>query len=166
MGTKLPRKLEQTMQIVCEQIKLARLRRNLSVVQVAECATCSPLIVLRREKGAPTVSIGVYLRVLYALQLDEDILWLSFRDLKSNVNTAIKLFSNSNNLGDIIRPPYEEVKKEYRQLALDFLKKYPNPSCIDILQSEKGKKNFVLVFRDIIRKHAEIQIYEDYNEDA
>ena len=29
MGTKLPRKLEQKMQIVGEQIKLARLRRNL-----------------------------------------------------------------------------------------------------------------------------------------
>ncbi len=36
MGTKLPRKLEQKMQIVGEQIKLARLRRNLSVAQVAE----------------------------------------------------------------------------------------------------------------------------------
>ena len=33
MGTKLPRKLEQKMQIVGEQIKLARLRRNLSVAQ-------------------------------------------------------------------------------------------------------------------------------------
>lgn len=86
--------------------------------------------------------------------------------MKSNVDTAIKLFSNSNNLEDIIRPPYEEVKKEYIQLASDFLKKYPNPSCIDILQSEKDKKDFVLAFRDIIRKHAEIQIYEDYNEDA
>ena len=43
MGTKLPRKLEQKMQIVGEQIKLARLRRNLSMAQVAERATCSPL---------------------------------------------------------------------------------------------------------------------------
>jgi hypothetical protein len=42
MGTKLPRKLEQKMQTVGEQIKLARLRRNLSVAQVAERATCSP----------------------------------------------------------------------------------------------------------------------------
>lgn len=47
MGTKLPRKLEQKMQIVGEQIKLARLRRNLSVAQVAERATCSPLTVSR-----------------------------------------------------------------------------------------------------------------------
>ena len=80
MGTKLPRKLDQKMQIVGEQIKLARLRRNLSVAQVAERATCSPLTVSRIEKGAPTVAIGIYLRVLYALQLDDDILSLAKDD--------------------------------------------------------------------------------------
>ena len=80
MGTKLPRKLEQKMQIVGEQIKLARLRRNLSVVQVAERATCSALTINRIEKGKPTVAIGIYLRVLYALQLDDDILFLAQKD--------------------------------------------------------------------------------------
>lgn len=45
MGTKLPRKLEQKMQIMGEQIRLARLRRNLSIAQVFERATCSLLIV-------------------------------------------------------------------------------------------------------------------------
>ena len=64
MGTKLPRKLEQKMSVVGEQIKLARLRRNLSVAQIAERATCSPLTVSRIEKGIPTVAIGIYLRVL------------------------------------------------------------------------------------------------------
>lgn len=81
MGTKLPRKLEQKMQIVGEQIKLARLRRNLSVAQVPERATCSPLTVSRIEKGVSTVAIGIYLRVLYALQLDDDILWLAKEDV-------------------------------------------------------------------------------------
>ena len=68
------------MQVVGEQIKLARLRRNLSVAQVAERATCSPLTVSRIEKGVPTVAIGIYLRVLYALQLDDDILSLAKDD--------------------------------------------------------------------------------------
>jgi len=80
MGTKLPRKLKQKMQVVGEQIKLARLRRNLSVAQVAERATCSPLTVSRIEKGVPTVAIGIYLRVLYTLQLDDDILSLAKDD--------------------------------------------------------------------------------------
>lgn len=89
-----------------------------------------------------------------------------FRDLKSNVDTSIRLFSNSNNSEDIVRPPFEEVKKEYQLLTTDFLQKYPAPNNIDLLQSEKDKKDFVLAFRDIIRKHAEIQIYEDYTDDA
>ena len=80
MATKLPRKLEQKMQIVGEQIRLARLRRNLSVAQVADGATCCPVTINRVEKGTPTVAIGIYLRVLYALQLEEDILLLAQKD--------------------------------------------------------------------------------------
>ena len=80
MGTRLPRKLEEKMKIVGEQIKLARLRRNLSIAQVAERATCSPLTVARIEKGTPTVAIGSYLRVLYALQLEDDILLIAQQD--------------------------------------------------------------------------------------
>ena len=49
MATKLPRKLEQKMQTVGEQIRLARLRRNLSIAQVAERATCSPLTIDRKS---------------------------------------------------------------------------------------------------------------------
>ena len=45
MGTKLPRKLEQKMQIVGEQIRLTRLCRNLCIAQDVELATCSPLTV-------------------------------------------------------------------------------------------------------------------------
>ena len=91
---------------------------------------------------------------------------ICFRDMKANVDAAIKLFSNSNNPEDIVRPPFETVKKEYVKLAKSFLEKYPSTATIDTLQSEKDKKDFVLAFRDIIRKHAEIQIYDDYDEDA
>jgi transcriptional regulator with XRE-family HTH domain len=80
MGTKLPRKLEKKMQIVGEQIKLARLRRNLSIAQIAERAMVSVVTVNRVEKGQPTVSIGIYVRILYALQLDDDILCLAKDD--------------------------------------------------------------------------------------
>ena len=80
MGTRLPRKLEKTMTIMGEQIKLARLRRNLSIAQIAERATCSPLTVNRIDKGSPTVSMGIYARVLYALQLDDDLLLLAKED--------------------------------------------------------------------------------------
>jgi type I site-specific deoxyribonuclease, hsdR family len=89
-----------------------------------------------------------------------------FRDLKSKVDASIKLFSNSNNLEDIIRPPFNEVKKNYQELTTSFLEQYPTPSSIDLLQSERDKTQFILAFRDVIKKHAEIQIYDEFEEDA
>lgn len=86
-----------------------------------------------------------------------------FRELKDNVDTAIKLFSNNQPTEFIIREPYETVKKELNDLAIAFMKKYPKPLYIDTLKSEYDKRDFVLAFREIIRKHAEIQVYEDYD---
>jgi len=89
-----------------------------------------------------------------------------FRDMKSKVDESIKLFSNSDNPEDIVRPPFDEVKESYRKLTTAFLQHYPAPHFVDYLQSEKDKKDFVLAFRDIMKKHAEIQIYDEFDEDA
>ena len=89
-----------------------------------------------------------------------------FRDLKSKVDESIKLFSNSNNLEDIVRPPFDDVKKSYQELTKDFLEHYPEPHFVDYLQSENDKKQFILAFRDIIKKHAEIQIYNEFEKEA
>ena len=87
-----------------------------------------------------------------------------FRDMKENVDAAIKLFSDEDEIDKtIVREPFEEVKKELNDLTINFLKKYPKPQYIDTLQSELDKRDFVLAFREIIKKHAEIQIYEDYD---
>lgn len=59
-----------------------------------------------------------------------------FRELKSNVDAAIKLFSNNQPNEFIIREPYENVKKELNELAIKFKEKYPNVQIIDTLQSE------------------------------
>ena len=80
IATHLPRKAEQNLRIVGEQIRLARLRRDLTIAQIAERATCSELTVMRVERGVPTVAIGIYLRVLFALGLDESILFLAKDD--------------------------------------------------------------------------------------
>ena len=80
IANNLPRRAAQNLQIVGEQIRLARLRRDLSIAQIAERAMCTELTVMRVEKGTPTVSMGIYLRVLFALGLDESILYLAKDD--------------------------------------------------------------------------------------
>ena len=86
-----------------------------------------------------------------------------FRNLKDNVDTSIKLFSNNCPIEDILREPFDKVKNELNDLTIEFLKKYPKPQFVDTLQSEYDKRDFVIAFREIIKKQAEIQIYEEYN---
>ena len=55
------------------QIRKARLRRNISVKLLAQQAGISENTLYAIEKGAPTVSVGAYASVLFVLGLDADI---------------------------------------------------------------------------------------------
>ena len=74
-----------------EQIKLARLRRNLSVELVAERADISRATLWKVEKGDKTVAIGIYAAVLHALNgmdkdlAKDDILGRTIQDLNLTV---------------------------------------------------------------------------------
>jgi transcriptional regulator with XRE-family HTH domain len=56
-----------------ERLRLARLRRRLSTVLMAERIGVSRDTLNRVEKGDPVVGLGVYLRVLRVLGLDDDL---------------------------------------------------------------------------------------------
>ena len=65
---------ERILETMGEQIKLARLRRNLSTELVAERAGISRATLWSVEKGTPTVAIGTYAAVLHALDgMDKDL---------------------------------------------------------------------------------------------
>ena len=64
-----------------EQIKLARLRRQLSAELIAERAGISRATLWNIEKGSPSVSIGAYAAVLHALGgMDRDLLMVAKDD--------------------------------------------------------------------------------------
>ena len=91
-----------------------------------------------------------------------------FRDLKEKVDDSIKLFSSTDSpedLGTIVRPPFETVKKEYNDLVEQFKANYPTVQCVDLLQDENEKRDFILAFRDILKKHAELQVYNEFDEE-
>ncbi len=56
-----------------ERLRLARKRRRLSAVLMAERVGISRDTLNRVEKGDPAVSLGIYLRVLRVLGLDTDL---------------------------------------------------------------------------------------------
>lgn len=79
-GKIMPRALAQQLQLTGEQIMLARKRRHLSMQDIADRATVTRLTVSKVEHGDPSVSMGIYARVLYALNLEKDLSLLAADD--------------------------------------------------------------------------------------
>lgn len=72
---------EEILKIMGEQIKLARLRRNLTAELVAERAGISRASLWKVESGNPAVAMGIYAAVLHALNsMDEDLLLVAKDD--------------------------------------------------------------------------------------
>ena len=72
---------KRILEIMGEQIKKARLRRNLAAELVAERAGISRATLWAVEKGTPTVAIGTYAAVLHALNnMDQDLLLIAKDD--------------------------------------------------------------------------------------
>ncbi|MHC5202758.1 helix-turn-helix transcriptional regulator [Myroides sp. LJL119] len=63
-----------------EQIKLARKRRKLTTIQVAERADIARSTLNLIEKGEPSVAMGAYFNVLRVLGLQDDFLKLAADD--------------------------------------------------------------------------------------
>jgi len=84
MGRKTVVLLPSTERILCElgeNIKLARLRRNLAIELVAERADISRATLWAIENGSPSVSIGMYAQVLLSIGLEKDLLLVARDDV-------------------------------------------------------------------------------------
>ena len=79
-GKMMPRALTQHLELMGEQIMLARKRRHLSMQDIADRATVTRLTVSKVEHGDPTVSMGIYARILFALNLEKDITLIAADD--------------------------------------------------------------------------------------
>ena len=72
---------QKILETMGEQIRMARLRRKLSVELVAERAGISRATLWAVEKGSSSVAIGIYAAVLHALNgMDKDLLLVAKDD--------------------------------------------------------------------------------------
>ncbi len=79
-GTAYSQKQKNILATLGENIKLARLRRKLSVRSMAERAGVATSTFGNIENGSPSVSLGNYLQVLSVLRLEEDLLLIADKD--------------------------------------------------------------------------------------
>ncbi|MDX9906512.1 MAG: helix-turn-helix transcriptional regulator [Bacteroidales bacterium] len=82
---------KKILEIFGENVKLARKRRNLTAIQMAERADISRNTLYLIEKGNPGVSIGAVFNVLRVLGLQDDFLKLAADDVLGKKLQDIKL---------------------------------------------------------------------------
>jgi transcriptional regulator with XRE-family HTH domain len=78
--TYLTQKQQTILSRLGENIKLARLRRKLSVRSLAERAGIAVSTMVNIESGSSSVSLGNYLQVLSVLRLEEDLMLIADKD--------------------------------------------------------------------------------------
>lgn len=71
---------EKIIQELGENIKLARYRRGLTGIQVADRAGIARSTLQLIEKGEPGVALSSYLKVLFVLGLEKDLLNVAAND--------------------------------------------------------------------------------------
>lgn len=74
-------KIERQLAVLGENIRLARLRRNITAKLEAERAGISIATLTKIEAGSPSVAIGNYVQVLMTLGLENDILKVALDDV-------------------------------------------------------------------------------------
>ncbi len=74
-------KYNKVLEQVGENIKLARKRRKLTMIQVAERAGIARSTLHLIESGKPSVAMGAYFNVLRVLGLQDDFLKLATDDI-------------------------------------------------------------------------------------
>jgi transcriptional regulator with XRE-family HTH domain len=72
---------EKILRELGENLKLARKRRKLTEMQVAERADIARSTLQLIEKGAPGVAMSAYLQVLFVLGLEKDLIRIAADDL-------------------------------------------------------------------------------------
>ena len=92
--TLLPRQ-QRLLAKLGENIRLARLRRDLSAEQVAERAGIGRSTLTRLEQGNEGVSINIYIKVLTVLGLDDDIAKVAEDDIVGRRLQDAKLMTRS-----------------------------------------------------------------------
>ncbi len=87
---------------------------------------------------------------------------VSFRDLKDNVDEALRLFGDTKKSDLILKKPYPEVRDEFIAKLEAFKSLYPSIQDVINLKSEEEKLEFVKQFRELLKLKSSLETYTDF----
>lgn len=89
-----------------------------------------------------------------------------FRNLKENTDEAIRLFSQTNNVDDVLMKSYMEYLDLFREALAKLQSLVATPSSVDTLEREEDKKAFVVAFRELTRCLVRLQTFNEFEFDG
>ena len=74
-----------------------------------------------------------------------------YRNLKTKTDDAIRLFSQTSNIDDVLVKNFDYYLNQFREKIKTLLSVASRPEYVDDLITEKEQKEFILAFRDLIK---------------
>lgn len=85
-----------------------------------------------------------------------------FRNLKTATDKAVQLFSNKQAMETIFLKPYEWYVQDFNQKVAKLLDFTPEPRSVDTLLGEAEKRQFVELFREVMRTRNVLLSFADF----
>lgn len=88
-----------------------------------------------------------------------------FRNLKKFTDDAIQLYSDEDAAEIVLMKPYEEYVKNFNKVVVDLIELTPDVYDVDNLPSEVEIKEFIKIFRDLLRIITRLYIFTEFTFD-
>lgn len=89
-----------------------------------------------------------------------------YRNLKAKTDDAIRLFSQTNNIDDVLLKDFEYYLIQFREKINKLLSIVPKPENVDNLPTEIEQKSFILAFRDLIKLKSILNNFTEFDFDT
>lgn len=86
-----------------------------------------------------------------------------FRNLKKFTDDAIRLYSDEDAADIVLIKPYEEYVKDFNKVVVNLMVLTPDVYDVDNLPSEVEKKQFVQIFRELLRIITRLYIFTEFD---
>ncbi|MGL4485107.1 MAG: type I restriction endonuclease subunit R [Anaerovoracaceae bacterium] len=86
-----------------------------------------------------------------------------YRNLKENTDTAIKLFSQTDDVDTVLMKDYHYYLELFDNQIGELFKLAPTPDMVDELKSEDEKKAFVIAFRELSKILLVLNTFVDFD---
>ncbi|ASA25665.1 type I restriction endonuclease subunit R [Paenibacillus donghaensis] len=85
-----------------------------------------------------------------------------YRNLKEDTDEAIKLFSKTDNVDDVLMKSYDEYLDMFKAALVKVRAMALTPAAVDNLEREEDKQKFVVAFRDLTKYLNKLETFTEH----